>query len=170
MTKKTKDIENDDQSHGDYHQRDDEQPRGGDQEYETIDAPRGTKHGTSGARVPGQPAQPRAETYLSAVNRGAHLNIYLSKGLMEVVSTWENGIHPSWKKLNGKPALICLKAEVEGVKGYGVRAPGDRSQRPHVCIPTGHVGIAAADFEIAAVEAAIEGDAVVITIPPGLFP
>jgi hypothetical protein len=135
--------------------------------YATIDAPRGKKHGTSVPRAAGQLAQPGPDTDLSVVNGGTHINVYTSKTVMEVITTWKKGIRVQWKLLNGTAALIVLKPAIG--KGYTLRAsrPG---QRPHVCIPTGHVGMANPGFEMGVAETWLDGDTVVIKVPTGLFP
>ena len=53
-----------------------------------IDAPFGARvrSGTGRNRHPGAPPEPRENTYVSGVNAGAHLNIYLSASLYTVAT------------------------------------------------------------------------------------
>jgi hypothetical protein len=78
----------------------------------------------------------RAETYVSSVNGGVHLNVFHGAGLIseDEAQRWKH-VAARWQKLNGKPYILRLRAERYGIK---MRVP--RSGRPHFPIPTGNVG------------------------------
>jgi hypothetical protein len=134
-------------------------------QFEIVDAPFGVKVGSGRRRPPGDPPQPRAETFVSAVNGGAHLNLYLSATLMEVASQWANGAQVRWQMKDGKPDVIRLRAAA--AKAYTLRKSGQ--QRPHFAIPAVSVGGAASSREAVPAESWVEGDEVCIRIPAGFF-
>jgi hypothetical protein len=131
-----------------------------------VDAPYGAKVGTRTIRPPGIPPQPREQTFVSGVNRGAHLNLYLSTALHAMARAWLNGAKVRWQLKGGRPDVIRLSAATQ--KAYTLRTHGQ--QRPHFCIPTGSVGRAASSFETMPVESWVDGDEICIRIPPNAFP
>jgi hypothetical protein len=130
-----------------------------------IDAPFGAKVGTDGSRPVGTPPQPRAQTYVSAVSGGAHLNLYLSAAMMAVAGQWEHGAQVRWHCQNGVPDVIRLRAAAQ--KAYTLRTHGQ--QRPHFTVPTAPVGGGLSNLEAVQVESWVEGDKICIRIPQGIF-
>ena len=116
-------------------------------------------------RHPGTPPPPREKTYVSGVNGGQHLNIYLSAALYAVAILWELGAQIRWQFEGGVPCIARLRAAAQ--KAYALRHHGQ--QRPHFAIPTASVGGASSSFEAMAVESWIDGDEICIRFPPGIF-
>jgi hypothetical protein len=140
-----------------------QQPVGSPQ-VEMVDAPFGSKFGSGRSRTPGNPPEPRAETFVSAVNGGAHLNLYLSAALMEVASQWANGVQVRWQMKDGKSDVSRLRA---AAKAYTLRKRGQ--QRPHFTIPMAKFGGAASNHEAVPAESWVDGDEICICIPAGFF-
>ena len=130
-----------------------------------VDAPFGAKVGTGRSRPVGTPPQPRAQTYVSAVGGGMHLNLYLSAAMMAVAGQWEHGAQIRWQCKNGKPDLVRLRAAAQ--KAYTLRTHGQ--QRPHFTVPTASVGGGLRNLEAVQVESWIDGDEICIRLPAGIF-
>jgi hypothetical protein len=132
-----------------------------------VDAPFGAKvrSGTGRSRPAGTPPQPRAQTYVSAVNGGNHLNLYLSAAMMAVADQWEHGAQIRWQCKNGMPDVVRLRAAAQ--KAYTMRFHGQ--QRPHFTVPTASVGGGSSNLDAVQVESWIDGDEICIRVPQGIF-
>jgi hypothetical protein len=130
-----------------------------------VDAPFGAKFGNGRSRPAGTPPQPRAQTFVSAVNGGAHLNLYLSAAMMAVAGQWEHGAQIRWHCKHGKPDIVRLRAAAQ--KAYTIRTHGQ--QRPHFTVPTASVGGGLSNLEALQVESWVEGDEICIRVPQGIF-
>ena len=133
-------------------------------EGDIIDAPFGAKVGSGRSRPAGTPPQPRAQTFVSAVSGGAHVNLYLSAAMVEVAKGWEHGASVRWQVKDGQ-YVVRLRAAAQ--KAYTLRHHGQ--QRPHFAIPTATVGGGSSSSEAVPVESWMEGDEMFIRIPPDIF-
>lgn len=110
------------------------------------------------------PRAQRAQTFVRGANRGWHLNLHLATAELEMASQWPNGTQVRWQCSGGVPEIVRLRAAE--VKGYMLLK---YQQRPYFSIPTKSVGRAAPSHEPVAAESWVEGDEILIRIPPGFF-
>jgi hypothetical protein len=119
-------------------------------EEDIVDAPfGGSRGGSTGVRL---------QTFVSAVNAGAHLNIYLSDELLELARQWRR-VLVRWHRKAGKPDVIHLR---QSPSGYSPRAKG--GQRLHFTIPTASVGKASGSIKPVACDAWVEGDEICVNV------
>src|SRR5262245_48205787 len=132
-----------------------------------IDTPFGAKirSGTGRNRASGTPPEPQPQTFVSGVNNGAHLNIYLAAILYAMARPWEHGVNVKWRFKNGKPWVIRLRRATG--RGYNLRARP--AQRPHFTIPTARVGGALSGFDAVEVESWVDDDDICIRLPTRAF-
>jgi hypothetical protein len=135
---------------------------------EIIEAPYGVRRRSGASRLRGDGSRPLPKdvTEISSVSNGDHVNVYLSKELIELAESWERGAAVRWKVTDGKPSAILL-TPAQDRRGYGLRA--SPTQRPRFTVPTAAVGRPAAVFEQTEVIASVEENAICVQLPPAAF-
>jgi hypothetical protein len=113
-------------------------------------------------RTGGQ-AAPKDAADVSAIGGGQYLNYYLSAAAFTVAKEWTEGCDVEWEVGDpGQPVVAHLTPAA--ARGFTLRQPRS-GQRPHFVLPTGDIGVPAADDGLNTVEEVITAEGISVKLP-----